>query len=230
MADLKSFKEELEKEGINTKFTRLPGGLISQLQAYAKHFGLRKNGGRAAAKAVLNGHSFDSLGLNGSPAELQALKTGFNKIVSDFATMKASLKDMGILLWGNPKDDKGRSISEGSEISRLSWNAECSGTLALNDTVTYAVSLESRRGSNYARKYAGLFEKDIAKIMKDGETRSLLVLSHDTKMAYYKEILRDRDVMEAHAQKKRIKIEYVTMSTLFNRVTGKNALTFKPDY
>ena len=36
--------------------------------------------------------------------------------------------------------------------------------------------------------------------------------------------------MEAYAEKKGIKIEYVTMSTLFKRVTGKDASTFKPDY
>ena len=226
MADLKSFKEELEKEGIKTKFTRLPGGLISQLQAYAIHFGLRKNGGNAAADAVLKGESFGSLGLNGSPAELQALKTGFQKIASDFATLKASLKDMGLLLWGN---------GDGSKISRESWEAQSSGTLKLDDNITRSVTLKKAREKKALKETgrphrAGRFERLAGQVREGESTRSFIVLSHDTHKVYYEEILKDRDVMEAYAEKKGIKIEYVTMSTLFKRVTGKDASTFKPDY
>lgn len=229
MAELKIFKEELEKDGIKTKFTRLPGGLISQLADYARHYGLvmktngKSDNGMKAARAVINGNSFNSLGFTGSSAEIAALKTGFTKIVSDFATFKKSLKAMGVLLWGNTKKP--------SEIVPQSWEAESSGTLRLEDNITRAVTLKKLRDKRAGGSYrAGKFER-LADRVKVGETtRSFIVLSHDTSDAYIEAIVEDKKTMEAYARKKGVKIEYVTMSTLFGRVTGEDAATFEPDY
>lgn len=223
MAELKTFKAELEKGGVKSKFTRLPGGLISQLAAYARHFGFAKNSTKAAT-AVLNGKSFESLGLPGPPDTLKKLKTSFQKIETDFATFKTSLKGMKVLLWANTKNP--------SQIKPMSWEAESSGTLSLNDNITYSVTLKAEREKKYpgySTKIAGKFER-LADKMKDGERRSWLILAHDTSDKNIAAILEDKATMEAYATKKGIKIEYVTMSTLFNRTTGKDAEKFKPDY
>ena len=66
--------------------------------------------------------------------------------------------------------------------------------------------------------------------MKDGERRSWVILAHDTSKANINAVLQDKSTMEAHARKTGVKIEYVTMSTLFHRLTGETAGTFVPNY
>ena len=219
MAEMKQFKDELAAAGIHSNMTRMPGGLYSQLLAYAKHLGF---GGKSSkvVRALMKGDSFESLGTTGSAKQ----KNLFAKIEADYKTLKSSLKEMKLLLWGGSRDP--------DLIGQTSWEAESSGSLSLHDTITYSVThlaQRQRRYSNYKGRYAGKFEK-LADRMKDGERRSWVILAHDTSKANIDAVLQDKSTMEAHARKTGVKIEYVTMSTLFHRLTGETAGTFVPNY
>lgn len=46
----------------------------------------------------------------------------------------------------------------------------------------------------------------------------MVILAHDTTSANVDEIIKDKEVMEAYAKKNGVKIEYVTMSKLYERI------------
>lgn len=209
MEELKEFKEELNDDEIYPKFVRLPGGLKSQLLYYAKHIGLKTfTEQNNVANAVLNGKKFSSLGLSGENYE-----KGFDKIVQDFNEMKSELKNMNLLLWGGS--------SNPNKISGQSWEAESSGNASLNDNIT-----DHHHSGN---EQTGRFEKIVGN-MEDGETKSFVILAHDTADSHIKEVLEDQAQMEKHASENGVKIEYLNMSNLFKRVTNEDVDKFTPDY
>lgn len=66
--------------------------------------------------------------------------------------------------------------------------------------------------------------------MKKGEAKSLVILAHDTAEVHLKEALEDKDEIEKYARNNDTKIEYVNLSELFNRITGKNVDKSTPNY
>lgn len=221
MKDFSVFQKELTDAKIRLKFTRLPGGLVSQFISYSNHLGFGKNSSKVA-RAVVKNMEFETLGLSGTKKELAAAKVKFEKMAADLATMKRALKANGTLLWNGD--------SNPSHIDRQSWQAECSGTLELNDTVTLSVTHLEKRGGKKYLKYCGEFEKRVDKLKNDGDLQSLVILSHDNKSKHVDEIIADMKVMDSYAKAKGVKIEFVTMSTLFKRITGKDPATFTPEY
>ncbi len=232
--DLQNFKRDLEKNEIYPKFVRLPGGLYSQLQYYTYEKGFRyaKNRGEAlnhpklkrVIKGVMQGESFEivSKAIDIPQAEQPRLNAGYEKLVKDYAYFKSSLKSMNLLIWGGSSDP--------NEISKMSWQAESSGSTGTHDTITKSVThKEKRGGKKYVDLYAGKFEKLVSS-MSEGETRSLVILAHDTRDYHIDAIEEDKKVMEDYASKHNTIIEYVTMSNLFNEVTGEDIKTFKSDY
>jgi peptidoglycan/xylan/chitin deacetylase (PgdA/CDA1 family) len=228
MADLKTFHGELNKEGLDAKFIRLPGGLTSELQKYATHVGFTKNL-RKVANAIQAGQAFSTLGYpNKTEAEkkiFKKLNAGYNKMLADYTTFKKALNDQQLLLWNNTENP--------NVIKAESWETETSGVIGRHDKLTKAVThLEARKkefGADYVTATASRFER-LAAQTKPGTTRSYIVLAHDTTNDDVDAILEDKKVMEAHAKANGVKIEYVTLSTLFKRTTGKDAATFKPSY
>ncbi|MEO1050805.1 MAG: hypothetical protein AAFX87_09265 [Bacteroidota bacterium] len=224
MKEVRAFKKKLNDDEIYPKFVRLPGGLASQLEYYAIHFGFKGPDIRLVRNGILNGRSFEEIApkLSKKYGQLDSLKLGYATIAKDYQHFKSSLKNMNLLLWGGSSDP--------NKISAVSWNTESSGDLSLNDTVTGHVSYLNQREKGYM-KYAAKFEK-MADEIKEGETRSLVILAHDTSDIHINEILEDKKRMEEYAAKPdvKVRIEYVTMSTLFNRITNENVETFTPKY
>jgi LysM repeat protein len=210
--ELKSFKKDLNKEGLYPKFVRLPGGLASQLEYYTKHFGFTDQ--NAIRNAVLQEKEFSTLGLS------KKLETGYKKILTDFNSLKTSLKEMKLFLWkGTVNPDK---------ISPQSWQAASSGDKSMNDDVTKHITFKDKR-SAYHNKIAGKFERMVDDI-KEGETRSLVILAHDTTEVHVKEVLADKAKMEEYAKKHGVTIKYLNMNELFNKITGKNVDKATPKY
>lgn len=229
MADLKTFHDELKEESLDVKFIRLPGGLTSELQKYATHVGFKKDL-RKVANAIQAGQSFSTLGYpNKTEAEKKIfteLKVGYDKMLADYSTFKKALVDQQLLLWNNTKDP--------NVIKAESWETETSGVVRRHDKLTKAVNqIEARnkywKTKDYVAEIAGRFER-LAGLTKPGATRSFIVLAHDTTPEDVDAILKDKEAMEAYAKANGVKIEYVTLSTLFKRTTGKDAATFKPNY
>ncbi len=212
MSELRSFKSELNNAGLTPKFVRLPGGLASQLASYAKHFGFTDT--RVVRNGVLDGLPYSSLSNVGGTA------WQYNKIVKDYTYFKQELESMSLLLWsGTAKPDT---------IAAESWQATSSGDKSMTDTATSHVTYESSRDAYHAKK-AGHFEK-LVQGMKAGETRSMVILAHDTSDVHINEVLEDKRVMEAYAARNDTKIQYVNMDELFTKITGKNAKNYTPDY
>ena len=209
--DLKTFQKELNKEGIYPKFVRPPGGLASQLENYASYLGFSNT--NAIRNAIIGGKKFSSLNLPSNQ------ETKYTKMVEDFAYLKKSLEEMGLFLWSGKVNP--------NQISPQSWEATSSGTSGMDDTVTKHVSLESERKAQH-KKSAGKFER-LVQSMKEGETKSLLILAHDTEK-HIAEALADKATMEKYAAANGVRIEYVNLSELFKKVTGKDADKSSPDY
>ena len=211
MEDLKTFKKELNKEKIYPRFVRPPGGLASQLESYAKYFKLSDV--TSIRNAIIAGKGFESLSLP------KTQKDNYNKIAKDYTYLKTSLEQLGLFLW--------KGTVNPNQINPQSWQAASSGTAGMDDDITYHLSVKKEREKT-GLKQSGKFEKLVDK-MKDGETKSLVILAHDTS-AHTTEALKDKEVMEKYAKDNGVRIEYVNLSELFKKVTGKDADKTTPDY
>ena len=211
MKDLKTFKKELNKEGIYPKFVRPPGGLASQLENYAKY--LDFSDVTSIRNSIIAGKGFESLSLP------KTQKDNYNKIAKDYTYLKTSLEQMSLFLW--------KGTVNPNQISPQSWQAASSGKAGMNDNVTKHLSEKNKRKSSEL-KYAGKFERLVDK-MKDGETKSLVILAHDTSI-HTTEVLKDKEVMEKYAKENGVRVEYANLSELFKKVTGKDADKTTPDY
>ncbi len=255
--DLTTFKEDLEKRLFRVRFVRLPGGLISELFAYAKTLELtgEKKDIEPILMSILQGkdypkNAFD-FGLEqkpepdkkaGTKAEQEqkakaeekrkqeirdGRKTAANLIKKDFQILKAGLNALNLIEWSGSDDP--------NILERQSWQSETSGVAGRNDNTTKVVS-EARKDpkkkdNNLAEANAGkgVFEKKIAG-MKPGEARSLVILAHDSSAEDANAVKADMDEMERVAKAEHIKIEYHTMSSLFQNVTKQDLKTFKVQY
>jgi Polysaccharide deacetylase len=98
LADLKLFRDALEKEGIKVRFVRLPAGLHTELMNYLEKLGVA-NADRVA-------HDI----FEGKPVPTDA------KPVADaYATLKRGLEDLGLSAWGGGK---------AKEPDIVGWEAE----------------------------------------------------------------------------------------------------------
>jgi peptidoglycan/xylan/chitin deacetylase (PgdA/CDA1 family) len=225
MADLGQFHKELKDHGVTVKFVRPPGGLVSEMQGYARKLGFHGDDAIAAGYGVIAGDSFDDL-LKGSgksrrrldvlskkPAtEQAAARNWYQQLHAGLQVMKTNLSTLDLLLWGGSEDP--------NKIANQDWGAETSGVKDRNDTTTGKVTHEGKRRAGYRDKDANIFEK-IVDSMKDNETRALVVLAHDTTPEDTAAVKEDKQEMERYAAKKGVLIQYHTMSSLFEKVTGE---------
>lgn len=100
LADLKTFRDDLKKAGINVRFVRLPGGLHTEITNYLEKLGV------ANASQVAR-DIFD-----GKPVSVDA-----KPVAEAYATLKRGLADLGLSAWGG-----GRA----NEPDIVGWEAESS--------------------------------------------------------------------------------------------------------
>lgn len=222
MAMLKTFKGKLNEEKIYPRFVRVPGGLISELQNYASQLGYISEA-KEIAGAVIAGKDVSAYGVKAK------------QIAADFAFLKKSLNELNLLLWGSG----GLSVNpDPTAIGKQEWTTETSGAVGRSDYTTDVVDPYSKTKSqtNLAGGH-GSFEKLIS-TMKAGDVRGMVILAHDTTTLKsgaegqddVRAVKEDRQYMEKVCAEKAIVLEYHTMSSLFNEVTGKDVAVYKPDY
>jgi len=125
--------------------------------------------------------------------------------------MKTTLSSLGLHLWGG--------TSKASEIQNMSWEAETSGVESRADTTTYHVSAERAKNPKAASDNAGVFERTVDRVTED-KPHSLVILAHDTTSNDIKEVGIDNVKMNEYALSKGVRIEYCTMSQLYEKVRG----------
>ncbi|MUV57941.1 DUF4157 domain-containing protein [Halogeometricum sp. CBA1124] len=119
---------------------------------------------------------------------------GAQEVHRDYQALTAALSRNGLHLWGG---GAGRS-----EIAVQSWEAESSGS-GLTDNVTTT--------------FRGLVDN----FRTVHRPRSLVILAHDTNQNNAEEVGRDIRAMEAYARQNGVKVEYYTMSQLYQVVRGE---------
>ena len=125
--------------------------------------------------------------------------------------MKTELASLGLHLWGGSKS--------AAEIQTQSWEAETSGVYKRADSTTYHVSPERAKNPKSAEDRAGVFERTVNLVTED-VPRSLVILAHETTSNDIKEVGFDDAEMNAYALSKGVRIEYCTMSQLYEKVSG----------
>lgn len=98
LADLKRFRDDLKKAGINVRFVRLPGGLHTELTNYLEKLGVPNASG--VARDVFEGKPV--------PAAAQP-------VAEAYATLKRGLADLELSAWGGGKPN---------EPDIMGWEAE----------------------------------------------------------------------------------------------------------
>jgi Polysaccharide deacetylase len=98
LADLKTFRDDLEKAGIKVRFVRLPTGLHTELMNYLEKLGV-PNADRVA-------HDI----FDGKPVPADA-----KPVVDAYATLKSGLEKLGLSAWGGGK---------AKEPDIVGWEAE----------------------------------------------------------------------------------------------------------
>jgi len=194
MTALREFYKILTDACLKIKFVRLPGGLISELMKYLDDLGVSNPNN--VAKEIISGKKIE-----GKAAQ----------VVADFEKMKTTLSSLGLHLWGGS--------SKASEISNLSWEAETSGVESRADTTTLHVSPQRARSSKASKDNPGIFERTVD-IVTEEKPRSLVILAHDTTSNDIKEVGIDNTKMNEYALSKGVRIEYCTMSQLYEKVRG----------
>ncbi|MGH6872652.1 MAG: eCIS core domain-containing protein [Rhizomicrobium sp.] len=223
MDQLKAFNTKLTGEKLHPRFTRLPGGLISELSNYAGQLGATGATKNKVAKAVIDGQSTAPFG------------TAFAQVETDFKLLKSTLNALNLVLWGGG----GTSVdTDPGKISSQSWTAETSGAGAREDTTTDVVDPSSKTKTTSGLPGGhGQFDKLIA-TMKTGDVKGMVILAHDTftqpasknNQDDIRAVKADREYMEAQCAAQKIQLEYRTMSSLFTQVTGKDITTYKAAY
>lgn len=204
MTALEAFYNYLKTAGLLVKFVRVPYGLISELVQWLVD--------KSVANAGTVGGEIVEKKYTGTDAGALEVKKGYEKLL-------AKLSALGLHLWGGSKGSE-------PEVARLSWEAESSGVAGRPDYVTKHVS--SARAAQQStvtdpkkKDNPGKFERVADLIARDGVARSLVVLAHDITQADVDEVKTDKAAMEAYATTKGVKIEYYTMSGLYQVLRGK---------
>ncbi|MBC7974974.1 MAG: DUF4157 domain-containing protein [Myxococcales bacterium] len=194
LADLEAFCVQLRGVKINPKFVRLPYGELTEMTHMLDKLGMNDAKLRdTVARKILKGESVATDG-----ASAKAAQDAWNKFVAKIAAL-------GLHNWGG-------AGASSPEISVQSWEAESSGT-GLTDDVT------SSHGGKVDAK-AGKFER-LADNVKEGAPRSLVILAHDTAAKNADEVGNDIARIESYATSKQVRLEYYTMSQLFELARGK---------
>lgn len=206
MGDLTSFCSELSGKGINCKFIRAPGGLLSELAAYAADQGTKAENKVKVAQAVLAGDT--------AAAKRLAPADAVDTLTADLARLKTTLNTLGLLHWGGDSD--------AGAFHDTTWNAEASGDKSRTDNITD----HKHDGGDSNR---GRFEQTVNG-MRAGQSRTFVVLSHDTTANDVKEVGEDIKQIEDFAKANAVRLEWGTMSQIFEATTGKDAASYKPSY
>ncbi|MSQ07535.1 MAG: hypothetical protein EXR54_02915 [Dehalococcoidia bacterium] len=196
MRDLKAFHQFLTGKGLKVKFVRPPYDLYSELLAYLQKVGYEGDARQAVRDIVA-----------GKPVTGQA-----QQVKAAYDTMQAELQSLGLHLSG------GASAGQ-PETTLNSWEAEASGHMNRSDNVTRHVSPERLKHPDQAKANPGAFERAVDQITPD-QPRSLIVLAHDTFAVDVTEVGVDVDTMDAYAELQGVKIEYYTMSGLYEILRG----------
>jgi hypothetical protein len=117
------------------------------------------------------------------------------KVAGDWAKIQAKLKSLGMVIWGGS--------SSGALLRADSWEAEAEppGSTLTNDAVPK-------------------FKKTVDAVDKESKPHSLVILAHDKEVANATAIKGYIKEMDDYAVSKKVKIEYYTMSGLFQAVRG----------
>ncbi|VAW68869.1 hypothetical protein MNBD_GAMMA10-1179 [hydrothermal vent metagenome] len=102
LRDLEKFHLELQNQGLQVKFVRLPYGLFTELVHSLKVKGMNKNR-LTAARNIIKARTATT----GTAPE--------NQVAREFSLLQNKLKDLGLILWGGRKD---------GGISANSWQYE----------------------------------------------------------------------------------------------------------
>jgi hypothetical protein len=206
---LQGFYDKLVAEGITPRFVRLPGGLVSELTLYAQEKGIAR--AEQFARDLIAGKNIDSHGDAGKA------------IADDFATLKQKLSALNLLLWGG--------TDKPFEILTQSWNAESQPG-------------DSKDNPDHILK-GRKFENAVDRLAKQTgpATAPLVILSHDTSLGYVRELMGNRTAaqgtnarkgdlqrMDEYARAQAVRLEYYTMSQLFQLTTGKDPATLDVQY
>ncbi len=211
--DLGDFNSELKRYGIKVKFVRLPGGLTSELEVYAKTLGLTDAEKiRKIKKSIVAKEDVSSYGKEAIQMQ------------NDFNTLKAKLSELDLLEWSGTFDPL--------IITTNSWQAETSGVKSRDDSTTHKISLgASEPGSKTDPKQAGIYERKLDQMEKENKSSaSLVILAHDSSTADAKAVAEDKKEMERLAEIRGVVIKYETMSSLFKDVTGNDAANYDVKY
>lgn len=200
MSDFGKFHTYLTKAGLNTKFVRLPFGLISELVRWLRDKGHSEISADTDARKIIAGT------YSGTDKGALEVKAGFDMMIKKVGSL-------GLHLWGGKGGTK-------PEVSALSWEAESSGVAKRADNITKHVSAARKADPDSAKDNPGKFERLTDLVVKDGKSRSLIVLAHDTTSADVKEVGVDKSKMESYATSKAVKIEYYTLSGLYEALRG----------
>lgn len=115
MQHLTDFVGLLRGAGLAIHFVRLPGGLITEMNAYLGSVGVEASRQNSIADQIIRGENISG----SAPAALPVQR--------DYQIMQSTLSQLGLYLWGG---------GSGSQITqRQSWEAESSGS-GLTDDVT----------------------------------------------------------------------------------------------
>ena len=120
---------------------------------------------------------------------------GAVKVAADFQTILTTLSALGLVLWGGS--------SSGALLTSNSWEAE-----------------SAPAGSPLNNDALPRFKKVVDAAAKEGKPRSLIILAHDTAIANAAAVKTTVADMDAYAVSKDVRIEYYTMSALFQAVRG----------
>jgi hypothetical protein len=210
MGDLTSFYKELSNYGIKVKFVRLPGGLTSELSLYAKTLGVQDAETiKTIKKKILANEDVSHDG------------TAAIQIQKDFQTIKKKLAELDLLEWSGTVDPLA--------IEGQSWQSETSGQAGRADSTTKKTS-KGAQGTTLPGD-AGIFENKLNELEAQNRVSgSLVILTHDNSTADASAVAEDKKEMERLADIRGVTIEYHTMSSLFGKVTGKDASNYDVQY
>ncbi|ACY14587.1 polysaccharide deacetylase [Haliangium ochraceum DSM 14365] len=201
MRDLASFQNELKARDLRARFVRLPGGLFSELGVYAKEKGIKENDN--FARDLIANRDISKYG----PAGQQ--------IARDFRVLKDGLNAAGLLLWGG--------TAKPLDILALSWTGESRG---------------GDDGGKGDILLGGTFRSRVNALADGASTSaSFVILTHDTSQRVYLDELlgvsgKKGDLlrMDEYAQDKRVRLEYYTMSQLFELQTEQDPDKIEVNY
>jgi hypothetical protein len=206
LKDLTDFKNLLESNGIVVKMVRLPYGLITELISYLVKLHLSGDAATKRAREIIAGTVHVADKSHPTTEETAALQ-----VQRDLRRYKESLASSKLHEWGG----EGADTDEPSMAQ--SWQAESApkaapGKTQLTDDVTASHGGVVEKG--------GEFEKRCDRVT-EASPEWLVVLSHDSGDPAAKEAGSDVARMESYAKQKGVRVEYYTMSDLYQVVRGK---------